>query len=69
MNIHVVEFIFKFKPESLPKKTCYFLIDALRTRHPVFEVEESASDDTLKHITEWFETGHNVAVRIIEMIW
>jgi hypothetical protein len=35
----------------------------------VFQVEEKTSEESLKYITEWFETGHNVAVRIIEMIW
>jgi hypothetical protein len=33
----------------------------------VFQVEENANDETLKSITEWFETDHNVAVNIIKI--
>lgn len=29
----------------------------------VFKVDEAASIDTLKSISDWFKTGHNVAVR------
>lgn len=28
----------------------------------VFQVEENTNEETLKSITEWFETGHNVAI-------
>jgi DNA polymerase III delta prime subunit len=30
----------------------------------VFKVEEAASTETLKNVTEWFNTQHNVAVSI-----
>lgn len=30
----------------------------------VFSVDEAATESTLESITEWFETAHNVAVRV-----
>jgi hypothetical protein len=29
----------------------------------VFKVDEAASIETLKNISDWFKTGHNVAVK------
>lgn len=39
-----------------------FVIKNLPINILVFKVDEAASMDTLKSISEWFKTGHNVAV-------